>query len=180
MAKKKTYPALFGLFRNGFLPEKTHIIGYARTKMTNEDYLSRVTQYIKTKDDETKKLLDRFKQITSYQAGLYDDDDSWKALASCVSQSEQQRQIGTGQKHRVFYMALPPSVFVPVTKGLKKNVYSSEGINRLVVEKPFGKDTQSSNELGREIGALFKENEVLCVFCFLCVIIRIHKKDLNG
>ena len=170
MAKKKTYPALFGFFRNGFLPEKTHIIGYARTKMTNEDYLSRVTQYIKTKDDETKQLLDKFKQITSYQAGLYDDNDSWKALDTCVSQSEQQRQIETGRKHRVFYMALPPSVFVPVAKGLKKSVYSSEGVNRLVVEKPFGKDTQSSNELGREIGALFKENEVPYPFVFYVLL----------
>jgi glucose-6-phosphate 1-dehydrogenase len=47
LAKKKTYPALFKLFKNGFLPEKTHIVGYARTKMTHEEYLKRISQYIK-------------------------------------------------------------------------------------------------------------------------------------
>ncbi|KAI9258929.1 glucose-6-phosphate dehydrogenase [Phascolomyces articulosus] len=160
LAKKKTYPALFGLFRSGFLPEKTHIIGYARTKMAHEDYIARVTQYIKVPNDETKQLLEEFKQITSYQAGLYDDDASWQALDACVSSSEDQRKIGAGKRHRVFYMALPPSVFVPVAKGLKKNVYVQQGLNRLVVEKPFGKDTQSSNELGRDLSALFKENEI--------------------
>ncbi|KAI9498682.1 glucose-6-phosphate 1-dehydrogenase [Zychaea mexicana] len=160
LAKKKTYPALFGLFRNGFLPENTHIIGYARTKMTHQDYLARVTQYIKAPDDETKQLLEDFTQITSYRSGLYDDDASWQALDECIRASEAKRQLGSGRKHRVFYMALPPSVFVPVAEGLKKNAYAQDGLTRLVVEKPFGMDTQSSNQLGRELGALFKEDEI--------------------
>jgi len=37
------------LFKNGFLPEKTHIIGYARTKMTHEEYIQRISQYIKVR-----------------------------------------------------------------------------------------------------------------------------------
>lgn len=155
LAKKKTFPALYGLYRNGFLPENTHIVGYARTKMSHDEYLSRVTQYIKPSEE-----LEAFKQITSYQAGLYDDDASWQALDKTLSRSETQRGIGPGKRHRVFYMALPPSVFVPVAKGLKKNVCGQAGLIRLVVEKPFGMDTESSNELGRELGALFKEEEV--------------------
>lgn len=162
LAKKKTYPALFKLFRNGFLPENTHIVGYARTKMSHDDYLARVTQYIKLPDENTKQQLESFKKITSYQAGLYDQDESWQELDWVITESETQRKIESGKKHRVFYMALPPSVFVPVAKGLKKNVYAKEGLNRLVVEKPFGMDTDSSNQLARELGALFKEEEVFC------------------
>ncbi|KAL1929456.1 hypothetical protein VTP01DRAFT_1594 [Rhizomucor pusillus] len=160
LAKKKTYPALFGLYRNGFLPQNTHIVGYARTKMSHDDYLARVTQYIKLPDENTKQQLESFKKITSYQAGLYDQDESWQELDWVITESETQRKIESGKKHRVFYMALPPSVFVPVAKGLKKNVYAKEGLNRLVVEKPFGMDTDSSNQLARELGALFKEEEI--------------------
>ncbi|KAG1231627.1 hypothetical protein G6F68_019187 [Rhizopus microsporus] len=57
-------------------------------------------------------------------------------------------------------MALPPSVFIPVAQGLKRNVYTTEGSNRLVVEKPFGMDSESSDHLGRALGALFTENEI--------------------
>ena len=155
MAKKKTYPALFKLFKNGFLPQHTHIIGYARTQMTHEDYLGRVTQYIKAGDDE----LSRFKAITSYHAGKYDDDASWQSLNKYIADNESTR--GCPVKNRVYYMALPPSVFIPVAKGLKKNVYAADGLNRLIVEKPFGMDTDSSNELAHEIGALFSEDEVI-------------------
>ncbi|KAI8143799.1 glucose-6-phosphate dehydrogenase [Fennellomyces sp. T-0311] len=122
--------------------------------MTHEDYLDRVTQYIKASDDE----LTQFKAITSYHSGKYDDDASWQSLNQYIAENESKR--GCPVKHRVYYMALPPSVFIPVAKGLKKNVYAADGLNRLIVEKPFGMDTDSSNELAHEIGALFSEDEI--------------------
>ncbi|KAI7855911.1 glucose-6-phosphate dehydrogenase [Circinella umbellata] len=124
--------------------------------MTHEDYLDRVTQYIKDDSEE----LTQFKAITTYHSGKYDDDASWKSLNEYSTENENKRGCPQGQRNRVYYMALPPSVFVPVAKGLKKNVYVQDGVNRLIVEKPFGMDTESSNELGREIGALFTENEI--------------------
>ncbi|KAI7871494.1 glucose-6-phosphate dehydrogenase [Spinellus fusiger] len=157
LAKKKTYPALFSLFRNGFLPEKTRIIGYARTSMQHEEYIERITHYIKTEDNEK---LDGFKAITSYVSGQYDKDEAWLNLNQEIEKSEAEREIKTGAQHRIFYMALPPSVFVPVAKGLKKNVYGKRGLNRIIVEKPFGMDTETSNQLGHELGALFKEEEI--------------------
>ncbi|KAI9495774.1 glucose-6-phosphate dehydrogenase [Zychaea mexicana] len=124
--------------------------------MTHEDYLGRVTQYIKASDDE----LAQFKAITSYHAGKYDEDASWQSLNQYVTENENSRGCVAGHRNRVYYMALPPSVFVPVAKGLKKNVYAEDGVNRLIVEKPFGMDTDSSNDLARELGALFPENEI--------------------
>ncbi|KAG0175750.1 Glucose-6-phosphate 1-dehydrogenase [Apophysomyces sp. BC1021] len=165
LAKKKTFPALFGLFRHGFLPENTQIVGYARTQMTHEDYLGRVTQYIKAQD--CQETLEKFKKITSYVSGQYDDDKSWQHLDSALRESEQKRGLTVGKKHRIFYMALPPSVFIPVAKGLKHNVYSKEGSNRLVVEKPFGMDLESANHLGKELGALFTEDEIFRIDHYL-------------
>ncbi|KAI9321629.1 glucose-6-phosphate dehydrogenase [Dichotomocladium elegans] len=124
--------------------------------MTHDDYVGRVTQYIKARADE----LAKFKEITSYHAGAYDQDEAWKSLDTYVCESESRRGVKMGQRNRVFYMALPPSVFIPVSKGIRKHVYAQDGVNRLIVEKPFGMDTASSNELGREIGALFKEEEI--------------------
>jgi glucose-6-phosphate 1-dehydrogenase len=124
--------------------------------MDHDDYLKRITQYIKVGKDEAK--LEAFKQLTHYVSGQYDDDASYQHLEQAISQSEKSRGVRT--KNRVYYMALPPSVFIPVAQGLKRNVYTTEGSNRLVVEKPFGMDSESSNHLGREIGALFAEHEI--------------------
>ncbi|KAI8990199.1 glucose-6-phosphate dehydrogenase [Pilobolus umbonatus] len=126
--------------------------------MEHKDYLDRVTQYIKMDGDHV--ALEKFKKITSYVTGQYDDASSYKNLEAFVQKSEKERGITPGKKNRIFYMALPPSVFVPVAKGLKNHVYSSEGINRLIVEKPFGMDSESSNRLGAELGALFSEQEI--------------------
>merc|ERR1711939_335181 len=40
LAKKKTFPALFGLYRNKFLPKDIKVVGYARTKMDHNEYLT--------------------------------------------------------------------------------------------------------------------------------------------
>jgi glucose-6-phosphate 1-dehydrogenase len=56
-------------------------------------------------------------------------------------------------------MALPPSVFIPVAAGLRKNNYSDEGGNRLIVEKPFGKDLESCRELMSALKSEWSEEE---------------------
>jgi glucose-6-phosphate 1-dehydrogenase len=158
LAKKKTYPALFGLFRNGFLPHNTKIVGYARTKMDHDQYIERVTHYIKSKGYENQ--LEEFKKILTYVPGQYDDDAAFINLDKAILQSEEERGIEVGKRHRVFYMALPPSVFITVAKGLKKNTYAKQGINRIVVEKPFGHDSESSAHLATELASCFSEEEV--------------------
>ncbi|KAI7380335.1 hypothetical protein KC336_g19009, partial [Hortaea werneckii] len=60
LAKKKTFPALFGLYRNGFLPKDVKVVGYARTKMDHEEYLKRVKSYIKTPTKDIEQQLDEF------------------------------------------------------------------------------------------------------------------------
>ena len=147
----QTYPALFGLYKLGYLPDDIHIIGYARTKMDEAEYYKRITSYIKNPNDDPdiSEKIEEFKSISSYVAGSYDDDDGFKELNSHLEKIESNyRRRG---RNRVFYLALPPSVFTSVSKGIKRNAYVANGVNRMVVEKPFGKDLQSSREL---MGAL--------------------------
>nr|XP_018261563.1 glucose-6-phosphate dehydrogenase [Kwoniella dejecticola CBS 10117]OBR83721.1 glucose-6-phosphate dehydrogenase [Kwoniella dejecticola CBS 10117] len=151
LAKKKTFPALFALFAQGLLPKDVHIVGYARTKMDEAEFYKRETQYIKGDDSK----IEEFKKISSYISGQYDGDEGFQELLKHVQKLEGDRQT----KNRVFYMALPPSVFTTVAKGLKKNVYSESGINRIIVEKPFGKDLESCREMMSELKAQWAENE---------------------
>ncbi|EMD40697.1 glucose-6-P dehydrogenase [Gelatoporia subvermispora B] len=150
LAKKKTYPALFNLYREDFLPKGVRIVGYARTKMDNTEYHKRITSYIKGTDNpDVANKLEEFKSLTTYISGGYEDSPSFQNLNKYLEELESGYQ---GQeRNRVFYLALPPSVFIPVAQHLKEECYYKGGKNRIIVEKPFGKDLESSRHL---LGAL--------------------------
>ncbi|KAF9578690.1 Glucose-6-phosphate 1-dehydrogenase, partial [Lunasporangiospora selenospora] len=111
LAKKKTFPALFGLFNNGHIAPTTRIVGYARSKMDRPEFLKRVSQHIKnTNSPKVKAALDQFLDQCTYVAGHYDRDDGFQQLEKEIARVEKV----TGAVDRLFYMALPPSVFIPV------------------------------------------------------------------
>ncbi|WVQ80230.1 glucose-6-phosphate dehydrogenase [Cryptococcus sp. DSM 104549] len=151
LAKKKTFPALFALYAQGLLPADVHIVGYARTKMDEAEFHKRQTQYIK--GDEAK--IKKFTEISSYISGAYDEDSGFQELLSHLEKLEGDRKT----RNRVFYMALPPSVFTTVARGLKKNCYSTEGTNRIIIEKPFGKDLESCRQMMTDLKSEWAENE---------------------
>jgi glucose-6-phosphate 1-dehydrogenase len=160
LAKKKTFPALYALFQNKFLPEKTQIVGYARTKMDCDEFHKRVSSHLKSDDPTNDQNIKDFLKICHYVAGQYDQEEYWQKLDKFIEDLETKQSLKKEQKNRIFYMALPPSVFVSVTSGLKKYVYSKEAITTVVIEKPFGKDLESCNALLDDIKQLFKEEEV--------------------
>ncbi|KAI8084944.1 glucose-6-phosphate dehydrogenase [Halteromyces radiatus] len=159
LAKKKTFPALFRLFKNKLLPTSTVIIGYARSKLDHDGFVQRITENLSKEED--KKTVDDFVKICSYVSGQYDQDESFQHLQQVIGQSEDKRGMKQGQKNRIFYMALPPSVFLDVAKGCRRNVISPDdkSVNRVVIEKPFGKDLESCNELLSNLRVLFTEND---------------------
>ncbi|POV94571.1 hypothetical protein PSTT_16773 [Puccinia striiformis] len=165
LAKKKTFPALFGLYFNGFLPQGTRIIGYARTKMDQEEFHKRVSQYIKAPIPAMKKKLEEYLGICSYVDGKYDEDACYQKLETVIKEKE--KNFKGSDRHRIFYMALPPSVFIDVATGLKKNNYSPHGFNRIVVEKPFGMDLPTSRELMGSLKSLWKEEETFRIDHYL-------------
>ncbi|KAK4705687.1 hypothetical protein P7C70_g511, partial [Phenoliferia sp. Uapishka_3] len=164
LAKKKTFPALFGLYNNGFLPKGINIVGYARTKMDEADFHKRASSYIKTPIPAMKKQLEEFLSICTYVSGQYDQDESFQKLEEELVKIESKYEDQNSPKNRVFYMALPPSVFTVVAAHLKKNNYSEGAINRIIVEKPFGHDLESSREMQVGLGKEWKEDEVRLLF----------------
>lgn len=63
---------------------------------------------------------------------------------------------------RLFYLALPPNQFLPVATCIKQVLVNDVDISnvRVVIEKPFGRDLDSSNELSLQISKLFNEEQV--------------------
>lgn len=97
--------------------------------MDHEEYLRRVKSYIKTPTKDLEKQLQEFTDLCTYISGQYDKDESFIELRKHLEELEKGRK----EANRVFYMALPPSVFTTVSQHLKKNCYPQTGIARIIV-----------------------------------------------
>lgn len=168
LAKKKTLPALFGLYRQGFLPRDCKIVGYARTKMDREEFHKRATSYIKNSDNnpDIANSIEAFKESLTYVQGGYEDDESFVGLNKHLEEIESHYQ--SKECNRIFYLALPPSVFIPVAKNTKLHCYVKKGgVNRIIIEKPFGKDLQSARELLGAVKQYWTEDETFRIDHYL-------------
>jgi len=135
--------------------------------MDEAEYHKRITSYISNSSDDPdiSTKLEEFKAVSTYVAGDYEDDKAYQRLNQRIEEIESKYQ---GQeRNRLFYLALPPSVFLPVAKGLKKNCYTTEGVVRVIVEKPFGKDTDSCRELIKGLKEQFTEEETFRIDHYL-------------
>ncbi|KAF8165329.1 glucose-6-phosphate 1-dehydrogenase [Crassisporium funariophilum] len=168
LAKKKTLPALFGLYRQGFLPRDCKIVGYARTKMDKAEFEKRATSYIKNPNDdqEIKNKIEAFKQMLSYVAGDYEDGAAFDNLTHHLEELEASYQ--SKERNRIFYLALPPTVFTPVARNIKEHCYNAKGgVNRIIIEKPFGKDLESARELLSSVKQYWTEDETFRIDHYL-------------
>lgn len=159
LASKKTFPALFGLFNQNLLPQKIRIVGYARSDLTREKFVSKLTSHLPK--DASQSKIDDFVDNSVYVRGKYDVDEDFAHLNSVLEGIENQI-VSNGRPSRLFYLALPPSEFAPVGARIKKNCYIpiEKGRFRVIIEKPFGHDLQSSRELQESLAPLFKESEI--------------------
>lgn len=166
LAKKKTFPALFNLFRQGFLQaNEVHIFGYARTKISDDELRDRIRGYLSQGKGDSKQPedLSKFLQLIKYVSGSYDSGDGFTLLNKEISEHESSKNSQPGTSRRLFYLALPPSVYPSVCKMIRNycmNQSDLTGWTRIVVEKPFGKDLSSAEELSTQLGELFNEQQI--------------------
>ncbi|CAH0489513.1 unnamed protein product [Peronospora farinosa] len=158
LAKKKTYPSLFALYASGYLPEHVVIVGYARSTKKDADFRKQIAPYIKSKTTEAEAKKEDFLSKCIYRSGNYDSAEDVGKVSKEMEAFEEAH--GTSVVNRLFYFAIPPTVFEPIGLSIKKAALTSCGWNRLIVEKPFGHDLESFNKLSKDMGVLYNEDEI--------------------
>ena len=136
--------------------------------MDQAEFEKRAVSYIKIRDNDLGFLnsLEAFKKSLSYVAGDYEDGAAFDVLRTHLESIESSYE--TKEVNRIFYLALPPSVFIPVAKNLKEHCYNPNGgVNRLIIEKPFGKDLQSARELLTAVKQYWTEDETFRIDHYL-------------
>jgi glucose-6-phosphate 1-dehydrogenase len=130
--------------------------------MTDQDLRERLRPTLKSGENNCDK--DGFLNICTYVSGSYDSPEGFQALEKAISAHEKEQKNSCCPAGRLYYLALPPSVYPQVCKGLKTycdNVSSAHGSwIRVIAEKPFGRDVDSSEKLADELGALYPESQL--------------------
>ena len=98
-----------------------------------------------------------FWKANTYVAGSYDTQRDFEILNQEITNIEEKV---SRVRNRLFYLALPPSVFASVTTMIKQTCMSPAGWSRVIVEKPFGKDSESSAQLSNHLASLFREDQL--------------------
>ncbi|XP_071657303.1 glucose-6-phosphate 1-dehydrogenase, partial [Patagioenas fasciata] len=153
LARKKIYPTLWWLFRDGLLPDVTYFTGFARTPLSVTELQERCHPHLQASPGE-EELLSRFLSLQSFVQGQYGEAGAFGAL------DQHLRALPGGPRaHRLFYLALPPTLYGTVTQHLHSTCMAP-GWTRVIVEKPFGRDLRSSEALSAQLGALFREEQL--------------------
>ncbi|XP_059059324.1 glucose-6-phosphate 1-dehydrogenase [Achroia grisella] len=154
LAKKKIYPTIWYLYRDNLLPENTKFIGYARTNLSISDVQEKCKKYIKVRPGEEEKFK-KFWDANDYLAGSYNKRVDYEFLNQTIAKYEKGIVA-----NRIFYLAVPPTVFEDVTVNIKNACVSIKGFTRVIIEKPFGRDAISSDKLSNHLAGLFKEEQI--------------------
>lgn len=162
LAKKKIYPALFALYCQGFLPEQFNVFGFARSSYGHDDFRKAVKEHLTCRyTPDASSCSGRMTEFLSkcfYTSGQYGSSDSFLDLFSLMRETE-----GAGEANRMFYLAVPPFVFVDIARAIGGaglvTCKPGDPWSRVVIEKPFGRDRESSDVMVSELAKVFSEEQ---------------------
>ncbi|XP_063725862.1 glucose-6-phosphate 1-dehydrogenase-like [Symsagittifera roscoffensis] len=159
LSKKKIWPTLCNLKRD-FLSKSSKFVGYARSKLTIEEIKTGVKPHFKSKTADDEAAFDDFFASSSYISGRYDEVSSFIKLSEHLASLSLESTSKGVNVNYIFYLAVPPSVFDAVTSNIKLCCMAPKGVTRVVVEKPFGHDLESSEVLSKHLATLFWEQQL--------------------
>ena len=157
LAQRKLYPALYRLYKKDYLSEHFAVIGTARREWSDDYYQEVVMDAIKDiadSEEHGKEFASHFR----YQSHNVKDTEHYHTLKHLADELDEEYQL---EGNRIFYLSMSPSFFGTITSHLKEqHLVTDNGFNRVVIEKPFGTDFESSKKLNDEINDSFDEDQL--------------------
>ncbi|MGQ9839334.1 MAG: glucose-6-phosphate dehydrogenase [Anaerolineae bacterium] len=169
LTQRKLIPALFTLFVEGRLPEHFCIIGVARSHFGDgtpegeaagfrAHLVAGVRQYARLGAEDAEAWT-RFESHIRYWRGDYEAAETYAGLRELLAHLDQECALCG---NRLFYLATPPQLYTTIVAqlGAAGLNQSQDGYVRVIIEKPFGRDLASAQELNRQVHEVFDESQV--------------------
>ena len=163
LARRKLLPALYHLAEEGLMPERYAIVGNSRSEMGNDEFRAFAQSAV---DDfcrcsRTEDVWNAFMQRLSYVSCEFQPantdpvNDAVRSAAATVG----------GEPRRLFYLAVPPPAFAPITRALGEAGLTKRA--NVVYEKPYGADVASFRVLDEVVHEVLDESQVYRIDHFL-------------
>jgi glucose-6-phosphate 1-dehydrogenase len=153
LAYKKIFPSLQAMVQRGAL--NVPVIGVAKSGYTLEMLRARAHESIEKHVGLDAAAFEKLSGLLRYVDGDYSDAATYAAI---------RKELGAAQRP-AHYLAIPPALFGTVVEQLAKA--NCTGGARIVVEKPFGKDLASAQELNRILLRTFTEDAIFRIDHYL-------------
>jgi len=170
LAHRKLLPALYNLHVDRLLPNQIAVVGIGRKAMSDDAYRSfakeGITQFSRREIDEGEWRS--FAESLFFVSGDLEDAAALASLGSRLDTIEHERNL---PGNRVYYLAVPPPMFVPTVKQLARARFvapvDSPQFARLIIEKPIGQDLASARSVNDAIAAVFDERQIFRIDHYL-------------
>ena len=153
LAYKKIFPALQAMIRRDGLD--IPIIGVARAGWNLEKLQARARDSIEKNDTLDPDAFAKLTSLMQYIDGDYNDPATYEKIKQALS----------GRSRPIHYFAIPPSMFPVVVQHLSNSGCAKDA--RVIVEKPFGRDLASAQDLNATLHAVFPEEAIFRIDHYL-------------
>ncbi|MFZ0850535.1 MAG: glucose-6-phosphate dehydrogenase [Hyphomicrobiaceae bacterium] len=161
LTKRLLMPALYNLRRARLLPEAFAVIGIARANKDDDSFRREFTASLRQfTNGPIAADIDWLAHRMSYLQGDFDDPAAYDRLVHLLAKTDEAWHT---RGNYLFYLATPPQAFATVTGWLHKAglLREADGHWRhVIVEKPFGTDLHSAQELNQKLLGLLAESQI--------------------
>jgi glucose-6-phosphate 1-dehydrogenase len=173
LSQHKLLPALFSLFKHDLLPKKFKIVGFSRREWLHGDLQDFVKKTIEPsesrKNESDGQRLKDFLTHIEYAKGLFDDPKAYVDLKQQLNRIDAEFGQCT---NKLLYLAVSPAFYEIIfghlkTSGLNIPCGKELGWTRILVEKPFGKDTKTAQKLENQLSQIFQETQIFRIDHYL-------------
>lgn len=166
LTARKLAPAIYNLFLIGAVPDSFAIVGAGRSDLCDEEFRKRMKSAVAPKD---LQKWDQFARMLFYRRVETGSPGDYAELENTLRKLDKDLAL---QGNRVFYLAIPPSVYEKTIEmlgdsGLSQAVSPGRTWTRVVIEKPFGRNLKTARELDRTIQDHFQERQVFRIDHYL-------------
>ncbi len=150
LTKRKLFPSLNAIFNSEKLPENFKIIGCGRKEIEVDIF---------------NELHDGISKSSKYFKVDPSDNDDFSNLSSKINEIKSNHK----SVNIIYYLSTPPRAYSPIIKNLIRNNLNKEdsGFRRIIIEKPFGNDLDSSKELNSLLSSGFNESQIFRIDHYL-------------
>jgi glucose-6-phosphate 1-dehydrogenase len=153
LAFKKIFPALQAMVKAGRL--NVPVVGVARSAENLEDFRARARESLEKHGGIDTAAFEKLSGLLRYVRGDYNNPTTFQSIRKEIASA----------KRPAFYLAIPPVLFGTVVEQLEKSGFASGA--RIIIEKPFGTDKTTAQQLNAIIMRRFPEESIFRIDHYL-------------